>query len=79
LLRRSAFFRQLQGFPAFLNFIPRWFSYLFEAEAEYIVYTIWFVQKARKRFQKGASGAAGQACLSKRTYVPFWKYIHRMF
>jgi hypothetical protein len=47
---RSAFFRQLQGFLAFLNDIPRWFSYLFEVEAEFVVYTIWVVQKARERF-----------------------------
>ena len=40
---------------------------------------IWGVSKSAEHFKKDASGASGQACLSKNTCASFLDYIHRMF
>ena len=40
---------------------------------------IWLVSKSAQHFEKDASGASGQACLSKSTYASFLSYIRRMF
>jgi hypothetical protein len=50
---RSAFFRQLQGFLAFLNDIPRWFSYLFELEAGALCTRFGLLKKRVSAFKKG--------------------------